>query len=64
MHVIYDGIKHISGQYYFILKNNIGQTVEIPIEKRIADHIKLYVEKICPAEIKEPVERPLEGRQE
>jgi hypothetical protein len=57
MLVIYDGIKHISGQYYFVLKNELGQAVEIPVEKRLADHIKLYVGKIAPPEIKEVVER-------
>jgi len=57
MHVIYDGIKHISGQYYLSLKNDLGQVVEIPLEKRLADHIKLYVGKILPVEIKDVVER-------
>lgn len=54
--IIYGGIKHISGQYYLFLANDLGNVVQIPLDEKMAMHIKLYVGKLCPA-ISDPVER-------
>jgi len=54
--IYYDGTKKIDKISFLRFKNELGQSVEIPMDERVLAMIMVYLDKLQPSKPK-PVER-------
>jgi hypothetical protein len=57
--IIFDGTKEHGKIIFMIFKNEQGSKVEVPIDKKLAQHFKLYFSLISPAKKEVEPETPV-----